>query len=159
VTGKTFLAKSPESFVYDADGNLVSDGRWTNHWDAENRLISMESLSNAPAGSKLKLDFTYDFQSRRIQKLVSTNSGSSYGLQYTNRFVYDGWNLLGIVKETNGLRLSFAWGLDLSGTPQGAGGVGGLLLVSEISNGQVLSSHFPCFDGNGNIAGGAPRER
>jgi len=49
--GNVFLPQTPEQFTYDADGNLTSDGRWTNHWDAENRLISMESLTNGPAGS------------------------------------------------------------------------------------------------------------
>src|SRR6266705_631060 len=29
-TGNVFLPKTPESFIYDADGNLLSDGRWTN---------------------------------------------------------------------------------------------------------------------------------
>ena len=38
------------------------------------------------------------------------------------------------------------WGLDLSGTLQGAGGVGGLLAVS--CNGQF---YFPTYDNNGNI--------
>ena len=31
---------------------------------------------------------------RWFQKLVSTNSGSSYWAQSTNRLVYDGWNLM-----------------------------------------------------------------
>jgi RHS repeat-associated protein len=38
------------------------------------------------------------------------------------------------------------WGLDLSGTMQGAGGIGGLLAV--IRNGEPF---FPCYDANGNI--------
>jgi hypothetical protein len=33
-TGNVFVAKTPEAFTYDADGNLTSDGRWTNRWDA-----------------------------------------------------------------------------------------------------------------------------
>jgi RHS repeat-associated protein len=40
----------------------------------------------------------------------------------------------------------------LSGSPQGAGGVGGLLFVSEISNGLVSNSHLPCLDANGNVS-------
>ena len=35
VTGNVFLARSPEVFLHDLDGNLCSDGRWTNRWDAE----------------------------------------------------------------------------------------------------------------------------
>jgi RHS repeat-associated protein len=40
------------------------------------------------------------------------------------------------------------WGLDLSGTPQGAGGVGGLLTANLGANG----THFVAFDGNGNVS-------
>jgi len=38
-----FLPHSPESFGYDLDGNLTSDGRWTYSYDGENRLIVMET--------------------------------------------------------------------------------------------------------------------
>ena len=42
-----FLPKgASEVPVYDADGNLTSDGRWTYAWDALNRLKSMESKSD-----------------------------------------------------------------------------------------------------------------
>jgi RHS repeat-associated protein len=157
ITGKVFLAQSPEQFIYDADGNLISDGRWTNHWDAENRLISMESLSNAPTGSKLRLEFAYDSQWRRIQKTVYTNNGSVYGPLYTNSFTYDSWNLLAELQPINSqpstLIRSYTWGLDLSGSLQGAGGVGGLLFVNDqatISN--LPSTHIACFDGNGNVS-------
>jgi RHS repeat-associated protein len=34
---------------------------------------------------------------------------------------------------------------------QGAGGIGGLVAVFEISNGQISNAHFPCYDGNGNV--------
>jgi hypothetical protein len=41
------------------------------------------------------------------------------------------------------------WGLDLSGSEQGAGGVGGLLLFNDSTDGPS----FPAFDGNGNVVG------
>ena len=74
VTGHVYVPETPENYTYDVDGNLLSDGRWTNTWDAENRLISMTSLSGAPSGSQLQLQFAYDYLGRRIQKIVSTNS-------------------------------------------------------------------------------------
>lgn len=40
------------------------------------------------------------------------------------------------------------WGLDLSGSLDGAGGVGGLLMINSAANG----AHFYAFDGNGNVA-------
>ncbi len=43
------------------------------------------------------------------------------------------------------------WGRDLSNTMQGAGGVGGLLMTSLITNNSVTNNFFPCYDGNGNV--------
>ena len=147
--GNLFVPKTAEQFTYDPDGNLLTDGRWTYTWDAENRLINMTSLSAAPSASKLKLDFTYDYKGRRVQKTVSTWNGSQYVVQSTRLFAYDGWNLLAALNSPSSVLQSFLWGLDLSGTPQGAGGVGGLLEVNDSANGV----HFAAFDGNGNVAG------
>ena len=52
VTGNVFLARSPEVFLHDLDGNLCSDDRWTNRWDAENRLISMTTPASLPTGAQ-----------------------------------------------------------------------------------------------------------
>ncbi|KAF0179376.1 MAG: YD repeat-containing protein [Limisphaerales bacterium] len=48
------------------------------------------------------------------------------------------------------LTKSFLWGLDLSGTADQAGGIGGLLAISQHST-NGLATHLPCFDGNGNV--------
>jgi RHS repeat-associated protein len=148
-TGQWLAAQTPESFAYDLDGNLTRDGLWTNTWNAENRWIEATNLSTVPVIARRKVEFAYDGQGRRIQKIVSTNSGSAWVPQFTNCFVYDGWNLLA---ELNGpdqsVLRSYLWGLDLSGTPQGAGGVGGLLAVNAQSNGV----HFCAMDGNGNVS-------
>jgi RHS repeat-associated protein len=149
VTGNVFVAQSPEAFGYDADGNMTNDGRWLFTWDGENRLVSLQGLAGIPTGAKFKLDFLYDPQGRRIQKLVSTNNGSAYYAQSTNRFLYDGWNLLAIVNPASSPVQSFGWGADLSGTLQGAGGIGGLLEINDTANG----AHFAAFDGNGNARG------
>ena len=146
--GNVFLPQTPESFSYDLDGNLTQDGRWQYTWDAENRLVSMQCLSSLPPAAKLKLDFLYDDQSRRTQKLVSTNSGSGYVVQVTNRFAYDGWSVIANLNPQLSIVQSFTWGLDLSGSVQGAGGVGGLLNINDTANG----NHLPCYDGNGNVA-------
>jgi len=149
-TGSVFLAKSPENFTYDADGNLTSDGRWTNRWDAENRLVEMQPISGIPASAKKILHFNYDARGRRASKTVSNWTGSAWALSYDNRFVYDNWNLIAEVNKTNNAVVcSYMWGLDLSGTPQRAGGAGGLLAVSPSGN----ATHFVAFDGNGNVVG------
>lgn len=149
VTGNVFVAQEPEQFLYDLDGNLTNDGRFSYAWDGENRLTNLTSLASAPTGSKVKLDFAYDAKDRRIQKVVSTNNGSIYVPQYTNRFVYDGWNLIAILNPQSSIIESFMWGTDLSGSMQGVGGVGGLLKMSYY--GSSTTNCFPAFDGNGNL--------
>ncbi len=47
------------------------------------------------------------------------------------------------------LKTSYAWGLDLSGSIQGAGGVGGLLFAVYYSPSTEV--YFPAYDGNGNV--------
>jgi RHS repeat-associated protein len=65
------------------------------------------------------------------------------------KFVYDGWNLIAILTSEFSLQTSFLWGLDLSGSEQGAGGVGGLLLFSDHSS--PATRHFVAYEGNGNV--------
>jgi len=73
VTGRVFVAKTPEMFGYDADGNLTNDGRFAYTWDAENRLLNVETaVSAVQAGApRQKLIFGYDHQSRRVSKVVT----------------------------------------------------------------------------------------
>ena len=153
VVGNTLVAARQETFTHDSDGNLTADSRWSYSWNAGNRLVSMESAAGVPSAAKRRLEFSYDPQGRRIQKVVYTNNGTIYLPALTNRFVYDGWNLVAVLGPDNSLLRSFAWGTDLSGTFQGAGGVGGLLWIHDIStlNNQP-STHFVAHDGNGNVS-------
>ncbi|MGD1088735.1 MAG: type IV secretion protein Rhs, partial [Verrucomicrobiota bacterium] len=147
VTGNVYVAQEPETFRYDADGNLTNDGRWAYTWDGENRLIGMTVNTNV--GPQYQLTFTYDSKGRRIEKIVSTNNGSIYVPESTNNFLYDGWNLVAELNPSGSLICSYMWGSDLSGSAQGAGGVGGLLEVSYY--GSSTTNCFPAFDGNGNV--------
>ena len=150
VTGNAFLQQTPEAFSYDADGNLTQDGRWTYHWDAGNRLIQMVSLTNAPTASKLRLTFGYDSKWRRISKAVEAYTGTTWTTNLAESVVYDGWNLVDELNATNNAVIcSYLWGLDLSGTMQGAGGVGGLLAMNEAGS---LAGHIVAYAGNGNIS-------
>jgi RHS repeat-associated protein len=151
-SGNIFLPKTPEGFTYDDDGNMTQDGRWVYTWDGENRLKSLESYSAAPSGSLRKIQFEYDYMGRRIERIVSTNNGTSYVGQSTNRFMYDGWNMFSEFEITPSVTLArvYVWGSDLSGTMQGAGGVGGLLMVRQVTAAQT---HFVAYDGNGNVTG------
>ena len=99
-TGNLFLPKTPEPFTFDKDGNLTSDGRWTNKWDGENRLTKMEGQSSLPTGARLSLDFAYDSQFRRVGKVVSNWTGSAWSKVSENRFRYDSWNLIAIDRKS-----------------------------------------------------------
>jgi RHS repeat-associated protein len=143
-----------QTLTYDADGNLTFDGVWAYEWDAENRLktMTMTNVASIANSNRLRLEFAYDYTSRRVQKKVSAWNASAFVAQSTNRFVYDGWNLLAILNPQSSVFQSFLWGNDLGGTLSKAGGVGGLLAVfdqSSINN--QPSTHFVCYDGNGNI--------
>jgi hypothetical protein len=132
VTNHVFVPATPEQFFYDRNGNLLSDGRFTNLWDLENRLVQSESLSSSPAASKRRLIFEYDYHGRRIRKKVFhwNTAGNNYFTTPASdlKFVYDGWNLLAELNATNNAVVrSYLWGLDMSGSLQDAGGVGGFL--------------------------------
>lgn len=148
--------------TYDADGNLRTYGAFTLMWDAENRLITSTPDGTVTNGSRT-VENAYDYQNRRVQKVVKQlfGRGAEYPLDpsqagtwvvvETHRFVWDGWNIAAeiTVDESAGTTnvTHYVWGADLSGSLQGAGGVGGLLAVFE-GDGSVC---FPAYDANGNI--------
>ena len=133
--------------LYDADGNMTSDGTFSCAYDAENRLASATPL--VPVEGSLSVVNGYDHKHRRIRKTVKRFNGETWNEAETHTFVYDGNNIaLKSVADANGTSqtIEYFWGNDLSGTEQGAGGVGGLLAVS--SDGVF---YIPCYDHNGNI--------
>jgi RHS repeat-associated protein len=144
------LPTTPVPAPYDLDGNLRFDGGVNKDsqareyvWDGENRLIEVMNVSVSPAVSLVS--YKYDHLSRLIAR---TDSAA------TTHYLYDGWNR---IAEYSGqdLKMSYTWGMDLSGSMQGAGGVGGLLAVSEHSGtaqNPVRTPFYPTFDGNGNVS-------
>jgi RHS repeat-associated protein len=145
--------------IYDDDGNLTTDPNWSYTWDTENRLISMQPVGTPSEGDH-KLTFTYDGLGRRVSKEVHTwdESSSLWSQTSSLSYLYDGWNLIAEVVEKDlqtspfTLLTSYTWGLDLSGTLQGAGGVGGLLAVTK-SDGSNDEAYMPAYDFNGNVTG------
>ena len=121
---------------HDDDGNMLTNGVWSYVWDGENRLIGISS------NDLLLATHAYDHQSRRIQKVAGGT---------TRSFLYDGWNLIqefqsSTIPPFHSSTNFYVWGLDLSGSLQGAGGVGGLLAVVKNS-----ATYIPAWDANGNI--------
>ncbi len=144
------------NFAYDSNGNLtneVAGTATTNIYDDENRLIwvSTTNLSKATLTT-----FYYDGLSRLREQLQWTNSlgggSNTWILVGGTAYVYDG-NL--VIQErdlNNNPTVSYTRGNDLSGTLEGAGGIGGLLARSDGYSSGFFSDHnFYHADGNGNI--------
>jgi RHS repeat-associated protein len=151
VVSQRFVPETPETFAHDDDGNLTSDGRWTNVWDAENRLIEQTATaSSVAAGARnLKLAYAYDYAGRRIQKSVSERIDTNWVTKYSINFVYDGWNPVAEVAVSGGpVVRSYAWGADLSGGEE-AGGIGGLAFIRYPAEGKTLAV---AADAQGNTA-------
>ena len=130
---------------YDANGNMTDSGTGTHYdWDDENRLVRVTWNGRA-------VEFTYNGQGWRVEKRVYDGDGATP--QKRTRFVYDGVNLieeLDVSPSTNRATTvrTYTIGLDLSQSPDGAGGVGGLLAVTDAAGN---ASYFYSYDGNGNV--------
>lgn len=91
----------------------------------------------------------YDWMGRRTSKVVSNWTGSAWAVS-EERYVYDNWNLIAILDGNMNLLYSFTWGLDASGTMQGAGGVGGLISMT-VHSGPNAATYFYAYGGNYNV--------
>ena len=135
---------------------MTSDSRWNCTWDAENRLIKVESRPDTPSSSWRRIEWTYDALGRRIQQVTSIWTNNAWFVVENLKFVSDpmlfGRHILELNGTNNTLVRSYAWGIDLSGSLSGAGGVGGLAWVTlHTASGPASGAHFTCYDGNGNI--------
>ncbi len=93
--------------------------------------------------------FLHNYMGRRVQKKVFGGTPGNWNTvpDETRVFVYDGWNLIKetVTGDTNGTY--YVWGLDLSQSMQGTGGIGGL--VCRVSGTAVR--HYT-YDANGNVS-------
>src|SRR5262249_25019200 len=138
------------SFAYDLNGNMLTNGNRFFDYDDENQLIRITE-PNA-----WKSEFAYDGKMRRRTRKEYTWLSAIGDWQLTNetRYVYDG-NLVIQERDANNLpQVTYTRGRDVSGSLQGAGGIGGLLArtdnrLSTINDPQ--STSFYHSDGSGNI--------
>ncbi len=124
-----------QALSHDPDGNQLTKGNQNYVWDAENRLVEVRERG------AVRARYTYDHQSRRIARWTSDG--------VDERYLYNGWNLISVY-NTNDTKPNetYSWGRDLSGSIEGAGGVGGLLLVSGANLNKDWLYHY---DANGNV--------
>jgi RHS repeat-associated protein len=143
--GTAFASSYTTSWGYDALGQVTS---------------------SATSDSSADRAYQYDPIGSRNVGVPPTSSSATYATNALNQYsaitdpqsaisyLYDGWNVIAEYVRSAGLQpalsQTYLWGLDLSGTLQGAGGVGGLLAV-HIQNPQS-SIYYPTYDGNGNVS-------
>ena len=131
-TNRVFVPQTPETFAYDADGNMIEDGRFRYWWNGENRMVRAEEKLPPEGRAAHVVTYSYDHQGRNVAK--------DGALQ-----IWDEYNIIAENAGTENVTYN-TWGLDIDGTMQGAGGVGGLLAV--VGNGDMS---LPAYDANGNI--------
>ena len=156
-TGTIFAARSEEPVDYTAMAEMDEESRFDYTWDGFGRLTEAVA-SNA----NQRLVFTYYPDGQRATKKVYAGSPGDWTNTYTHSYVYDTWNLVyeEVTDEqdsSNSYTNSYLWGLDLAGQHSGrygqsAGGIGGLLAITQVSGiSPQPSTYFPVSDHNGNI--------
>jgi hypothetical protein len=166
---------SAESVVvkpqFDPLGNLLHDDRNTYTWDADIHLLSVttkasekgqvksqkgQATGTEPSAPAPTAQFRYDALHRRVARLENNTQ--------LTLFVMDGWNVIqehtlltnqkSEIVNQKSPTARHTWGEDLSGTLQGAGGIGGLLStthhLSATQNPTQSTTHWFHYDSNGN---------
>jgi RHS repeat-associated protein len=136
------------SYLYDLNGNLTNDGTRSFAYDDENELIGVW-VANAWSNN-----FVYDGKMRRRIERDYTWIGGSWVEANEVHYIYDG-NLVVQERDQNNVpKVTYTRGNDLSGSFQGAGGIGGLLARtsnSPLPTANPFATAFYHADGNGNV--------
>lgn len=129
------------SLTYDFNGNLTGDGQRQFSYDDANQLTSVW------VPGQWKSEFAYDgLNRRRITRNYTWQAGAWVKTNEV-RHVCDRMLVLQERDESNVSKVTYTRGLDLSGTMQDAGGIGGLLARTDGSGTAYYHS-----DGAGNVA-------
>ncbi len=146
------------SYIYDGNGNLTNHFSYhSKAYDDENRLIQVADWTYYSYRS----DFAYDGAGRLRQRTdyeghVEYIPEYGYNKWWTVagevRYVYDGMRVIQERDGSNVPQVSYTRGTDLSGSLEGAGGIGGMLARTHgYSSGNWSTHNFYHADGNGNI--------
>jgi len=140
----TFQPSTPQ---YDANGNLINDGKQSYRYDAQNRLVSVETLSvgGTLRPDSVKAEFAYDARNRAIlRKYYSLSAGSQWVLNsgYSLALTYDtAWNVLA-ERTPNGTQI----GEYIHGQR-----IDGILSASLKAYNLPLTTYYPLADGLGSV--------
>ena len=145
VSGIVYAPPQNEILSYDDDGNLLSDGRWHYTWNGENRLVQAEEFISSSAREPYVVEYVYDHRGRMICKTITS---ASMRLLKKIYYLWDDYNIIAETVVENGVSGTTynIWGVDIDGTMQGAGGIGGLLAV--VTDGELF---MPAYEANGNV--------
>lgn len=148
-----FVPPTSESLPPDGSGNRRADARWNYAWNDLDQMSTVTEASPQNVNAATEIDFAYDLQGRRVQK--TTSIGGAVTKRTTT--LWDGWKPVleidyGLTGGGESARRYYTWGPDVSGSLDGAAGVGGLLEVVETKNGATTVS-LPIYDGVGNVVG------
>ncbi len=152
ITGrKTYVPPQGESIFHDQDGNLTADGRWEFGWDGENRLVDVRTRENAYTNGvpRQRVRFDYDASGRVLERREFLWEAGAWTNNLTTGYLYDGWQCIAEFSGSGATRRTHVWGLDISESRRGVGGLGGLLWLNTATNG----THVAAYDGNGSVLG------
>lgn len=138
------------NYSYDLNGNMTNAAGLSYAYDDENRL----ALVSDDVGHSYRVGYIYDGLGRlRARQRYQWISGPNiWTATVQDRYLYDGWRVIQDRIGDSTLINSYTRGTDLSGSLEGAGGIGGLLGLSQGYSGGNWSTHnFYHADGNGNI--------
>ncbi len=171
VDGLNQLTNAPNptsTNTYDGNGNLItakssSTSNYRYCYDDENRLVrwifSRNAIGCDDAASNnndQRTDFVYDGQGR-LRVRTEYDGIKATGGWVTNtevRYLYDGMRVNQERSSANTPTVSYTRGTDLSGSLEGAGGIGGLLGRShayQSASGNWTNHNYYHADGNGNV--------
>jgi RHS repeat-associated protein len=175
VDGKNQLTSvGSASYAYDSNGNLTTQSTSSTgySYDSENRLTSVQYVVGI---STKETTFAYDGLGRLREQLQWTYSsgggsgqvvigggvkpdtgggggGGTWTLNSGIYYIYDGNRVIQERDTNDNPTVSYTRGNDLSGSLEGAGGIGGLLARSDsYSGGNFTDTNYYHADGIGNI--------
>lgn len=170
VDNKNQLTNAPSPVgkqSYDSNGNLASSHyssgfQWGYYYDDENRLSVLIRTNGTDI---TRSDFIYDGLGRLRERIeYAPDSGGAgagafgavpvgdWAFSSGVIYIYDGWRVIQERDTNNTPTVSYTRGNDLSGSMEGAGGIGGLLgRSSGYSGGNFTTHNYYFADGNGNV--------
>ena len=120
----TNRTSSVVAYVHDANGNLTGDGVFSYAYDTANQLTNVVRTAD---GARV-LSARYDALGRRVEATRADGSVERY-VYFPGSFL-----VLAVLDGTNAVKEVYTRGPDLSGTLDGAGGIGGILAVTDSSS-------------------------